>query len=257
MTGGVLDRLVRRAKRRAADLADGPSPPPPDHPAPSFRKAIGGRAALSVIAEFKRKSPSAGPLRDDDSGERARVYRGAGAAALSVLTEPDSFGGSLDDLTGAARASGLPVLMKDFVVEPAQIRAGWSSGAAAVLLIARCLDDDRLRRLHEEAASLGLDSLVEVHEESELDRALALEGALIGINNRNLDTLQTDRRRALGLLPRVPADRIGVAESGYLDPAHLVELRGLADAVLIGAALMRAADPSSFLRAAGGLPGAA
>ncbi len=211
---------------------------------------MGGRATLSVIAEFKRRSPSAGAIRNDDPATRAAAYRKAGASAISVLTDPDAFGGSLEDLQAASSASGLPVLMKDFIVDPAQIRAGWAAGASAVLLIVRCLDDARLRRLHREARSLGLDALVEVHDAAELERALALEDAIVGINNRDLDTLRTDRRRARDLLPRVPAGRIAVAESGYLEPEHLAELRGRADAVLIGTALMRAADPSAFLRAA-------
>ena len=250
MTDGVLERLVRGAEARAERLAAGPDPGPPDREPPSFREAIGGRHALSVIAEFKRKSPSAGAIRDDDPGARALAYREAGASAVSVLTDPDAFGGSLTDLQAASAASGLPILMKDFVVDPAQIRAGWAAGASAVLLIVRCLDDARLRRLHREARSLGLDTLVEVHDAPELDRALALEDAILGINNRDLDTLETDRRRARDLLPRVPSGRIAVAESGYLEPEHLTELRGRADAVLIGTALMRAADPSAFLRAA-------
>lgn len=211
---------------------------------------MGGRATLSVIAEFKRRSPSAGAIRNDDPATRAAAYRKAGASAISVLTDPDAFGGSLEDLQAASSASGLPVLMKDFIVDPAQIRAGWAAGASAVLLIVRCLDDVRLRGLYREARSLGLDTLVEVHDAAELERALALEDAIVGINNRDLDTLRTDRRRARDLLPRVPAGRIAVAESGYLEPEHLTELRGRADAVLIGTALMRAADPSAFLRAA-------
>ncbi len=251
--GGVLDALTRSAEARAARLAERPLRPT-GRPVsrPPFREALRGRGALSVIAEFKRRSPSAGMIREDDPAGRARAYRDAGASALSVLTEPDSFGGSFEDLTAAAEASGLPVLMKDFVVHPAQIRAGWAAGASAVLLIVRCLDDRRLRELHGEARALGLDTLVEVHDAAELDRALALEGAVIGVNNRDLDTLTTDRRRAAGLLPTVPPDRVAVAESGYLEPAHLAELRGLADAVLIGSALMRAADPAPFLKAATG-----
>lgn len=250
MTGRVLERLVRAAAGRAERLAAGPKPGPPDQEPPSFRNAIAGRDALSVIAEFKRKSPSAGVIRDDDPGARALAYREAGASAVSVLTDPDAFGGSLDDLSAASSASGLPILMKDFVVDPVQIRAGWAAGASAVLLIVRCLDDARLRHLCRETRSLGLDALVEVHDAAELDRALALEDAIVGINNRDLDTLRTDRGRARDLLPRVPSGRIAVAESGYLEPEHLTELRGRADAVLIGTALMRAADPSAFLRAA-------
>ncbi|MDE2711652.1 MAG: indole-3-glycerol-phosphate synthase [Acidobacteriota bacterium] len=250
MTDRVLERLVRAAEARAERLAAGPAPGAPERPAPCFHTAIGGRDALSVIAEFKRKSPSAGAIRDDDPGARALAYREAGASAVSVLTDPDAFGGSLDDLSAASAAAGLPILMKDFIVDPAQIRAGWAAGASAVLLIVRCLDDARLRQLHREARSLGLDALVEVHDAAELDRALALEDAIVGINNRDLDTLRTDRGRARDLLPQVPSRRIAVAESGYLEPEHLTELRGRADAVLIGTALMRAADPSAFLRAA-------
>lgn len=247
----VLDGLLRGAEARAAALARRPPSPEPGFARrPSFRAALSGKDALSVIAEFKRRSPSAGAIRDDDPAARTRAYRDGGAAAVSVLTEPDAFSGSFEDLTSAARASGLPVLMKDFVVREAQIRAGWAAGASAVLLIVRCLEDGELRRLHTAAGSLGLDCLVEVHDARELDRAIALEGAVIGVNNRDLDTLRTDRRRAAALLPRIPPDRVAVAESGYLEPGHLDELRGLADGVLIGSALMRAGDPASFLEAA-------
>lgn len=250
MTDRVLARLVRSAEARAKRLAAGLPPGKPEREPPSFGSAIGGRDNLSVIAEFKRRSPSAGAIRDDDPAVRARAYREAGASAISVLTDPDAFGGSLEDLKTAARVSSLPVLMKDFLVDPVQVRAGWAAGASAVLLIVRCLDDHRLRRLYEEARALGLDTLVEIHDAAELERALALEEAIVGINNRDLDTLETDRRRAAALLPDVPAGRIAVAESGYLEPAHLAELRGKADAVLIGTALMRAPDPAAFLRAA-------
>ncbi len=250
LAAGVLDDLLRSAEIRAAHLAEQPAPPPPSDPPPPFAAALEGREALSIIAEFKRRSPSAGRIRDDDPAARALAYRNAGASAISVLTEPASFGGAFADLTRARAASGLPALMKDFVVHEAQIHAGRAAGASAVLLIVRCLDGVRLEALHREAASIGLDTLVEVHDAAELDRALALEGAVIGVNNRDLDTLTTDRRRAAALLPRIPAGRIAVAESGYTEPAHLDELRGLADAVLIGSALMRAADPGPFLEAA-------
>ena len=249
----VLEGLIRNAHRRGAVLASAPPPPPPRTAALSFRKAVRGRGHLSVIAEFKRRSPSAGVIRNDDPARRARAYRRSGASAISVLTDPDAFGGSLADLSAAAASSSLPVLMKDFIVCPEQIRAGWSAGASAILLIARCLDDPSLVRLHSEAASLGLDVLVEVHDRAELDRALRLEDALIGINNRDLDTLGVDRRRALALLPRVPDGRVAVAESGYLEPDHLLELLGLADAVLIGTVLMKAPDPGPFLKVAAGL----
>lgn len=243
----ILEDLVAAARERAAALPVS-RPGPAVSPPPSFAAAVAGRERLSVIAEFKRRSPSAGAIREDDPGVRARRYRDAGAAALSVLTDPDAFGGSYADLTFATRASGLPALMKDFVVSPAQVRAGRDAGAAAVLLIARCLDDRTLGSLQAEARSAGLDTLVEIHDEAELSRALALPQALIGVNNRDLDTLEVDRARAAALLPRIPADRIAVAESGYLEPGHLDPLRGAADAVLIGTALMRAEDPAGFFR---------
>ena len=249
-SGSLLDTLTAAARERASRLPASAPGPPPARP-PSLAAAVAGRRTVSVIAEFKRRSPSAGAIREDEEpAERAVRYRDAGAAALSVLTEPTRFGGSLGDLTAAARASGLPALMKDFVVAPAQVRAGRDAGASAVLLIVRCLDDRQLRALYEEAVDDGLEALVEVHDAAELDRALALPNALIGVNNRDLDTLAVDRRRAASLLPRVPADRIAVAESGYLEPEHLTELRGAADAVLIGAALMRAKDPADFFRRA-------
>ncbi len=250
---GALDSLVRAARNRAAQLAAQlaacPTPELPSGPArPSFAAALRGRERLSVIAEFKRRSPSAGPIAADaDPAHQARRYREAGTAALSVLTDPDGFGGSFADLAAAAEASRLPTLMKDFVVHPAQMRAGRAAGAAAVLLIARCLSGSELADLDREARSLGLDVLVEVHDAEELERALALPEALLGINNRDLDTFEVDRRRADRLLGRIPEDRIAVAESGYRDPSHLAPLRGRADAVLIGTALMR--DPAMFRQA--------
>jgi len=160
-----------------------------------------------VIAEFKRRSPSEGAIRQDDPARRAVGYRDAGAAALSVLTAPDGFDGSLADLTAAALASGLPVLMKDFVVSAEQLRAGWSAGASAALLIVRALRPEALAALYREARRLGLDVLVEVHDRSELAQALDLEEALVGINNRDLDSLETDRRRASRLLGAIPRSR--------------------------------------------------
>ncbi len=242
----MLTGLVRSARERAAVLAALPDSGTPPAPVPTFAGAIRGKERLSVIAEFKRRSPSAGLIADADPADRARRYRDAGAAALSVLTDPVAFGGSFGDLTAATRASGLPALMKDFVVHPAQMRAGRAAGAAAVLLIVRCLDESELPDLYRQARSLGLDVLVEVHDADELERALALPEAILGINNRDLDTLEVDRSRADRLLGRVPGDRITVAESGYRKPSQLDPLRGRADAVLIGTALMRTADPAAL-----------
>ena len=243
---GVLDELVREARRRARAL---PDPGPVRCDRPSFAAALRGRQQLSVIAEFKRGSPSAGRIAADASiADQVFRYREAGAVALSVLTEPTAFGGRDRDLTEAAALVDLPLLMKDFVVDPRQVDHAAALGASAVLLIARCLDDAALEELAAVAGSRSLDVLIECHDEGEIDRALGIPRAVIGVNNRDLDRLVVDRQRALQLLPRIPADRIAVAESGYQEPGQLRALRGLCDAVLIGTALMRARDPGEFVR---------
>ena len=179
-------------------------------------------------------------------------YGRAGAAAISVLTEPSRFGGSVDDLSRAVAVSNRPVLMKDFVVDPRQIRQAAALGASAVLLIVRCLTRKELPDLAAEAAEFGLTPLIECHDLEELELALEIEQAVIGVNNRNLDSLEIELERAPVLLARVPPDRVVVAESGYETTAQLLEIRGLADAVLVGTALMRSGDPAAFIREATG-----
>lgn len=245
----VLAELVASARERVARL------PPFERelrgaPArPDFAQAVRGRDSLSVIAEFKRRSPSAGGIDETAAIERQLPrYASAGAAAISVLTEPTRFLGGDADLERAAQVVDLPLLMKDFVVDARQVRRARELGASAVLLIARCLDDAALRDLAAACATLGLAALVECHDAAEVDRALAIERAMIGVNNRDLDTLAIDLSLAPRLLARVPGDRVAVAESGYLEPRDAAGLRGLADAVLIGTSLMKSRDPAAFVR---------
>lgn len=242
----VLEQLVAEARQRARLL---PRAEPASRPeGVRFDDALRGREHLSVIAEFKQASPSRGRIARRDPDEQARRYVTAGASAVSVLTEPTHFGGSMEHLELVVRAVEVPVLMKDFVVDPAQIRMAAASGARAVLLIVRCLSAEELEELASAAVHYGLVPLVECHDEDELERALATEGAVVGVNNRDLGSLEIDRRRATRLLPQVPADRVAVAESGYESAEDTRELRGLADAVLMGSALMKHEDPGGLIR---------
>ena len=230
----VLDELVSAARRREL-----PPPRIPDRPAASLldalRRAVG--APIRVIAEVKRASPSRGVIRADaDAVATALAYEAAGAAAVSVLTEPTRFGGSFDDLVAVAGAVAIPVLCKDFVTTEAHILAAAGCGAAGVLLIARAIPRG-LDHLVEAALAAGIEPLVEVHDDVDLARALATAARLIGVNHRDLATLHIDRSRGEGLLNRVPPDRVRVAESGYEDPATM--RAAPADAVLVGTALMR------------------
>ena len=211
---------------------------------------------LSVIAEIKRRSPSKGSLAPDlDAGELAARYEAAGAAALSVLTDRDFFGGSLEDLIEARARVALPVLRKDFTVAERDLLDARIAGADAVLLIVAALDDDELRVLHDQASSLGLDVLVEVHDEAELDRALELDASLIGVNQRDLHSFAVDTDRALRVLQRFPASVVAVAESGVRDADDAQRLAsGGFDAVLVGEHLVTADDPGQALTLLSGHP---
>jgi tryptophan synthase beta chain len=236
------------AARRAADLADIRSDATDAPPAPRDLLLALARPGLHVIAELKRRSPSAGAIgaENDDILARARAYERGGAAAISVLCEPHWFGGSLDDLRAVRRAVRVPVLAKDFVVSSDQLHLLRDAGADVVLLLAVLHDAAALTNLVAEARSIGLEPLVEAHDELELERALSSEARLIGINNRDLNTLEVDVSRAEKLRSLVPDDRLVVAESGINDPRQLPRLRALGfDAALIGEALMRARDPGA------------
>ena len=214
-----------------------------------FNEAL-TRPALSLIAEFKRRSPSAGGIREDaDLTAQVTAYEQGGAAALSVLTDEAHFGGSLDDLRAARAACDLPILRKDFIVDPYQLYEAAAAGADAVLLIVRALEDEELSRLGHQARELDLDCLVEVHNEEELDRALEAGAETLGINNRDLDEGTVDIQTTFELMPDVPAGKTVVAESGISNREQLEELERIGvDAVLIGSTLMQAADPEAKVR---------
>jgi indole-3-glycerol phosphate synthase len=217
------------------------------------------RPGISVIAEHKRRSPSAGEIRAGATvTEIVEAYERGGAAALSILTEQRHFGGSLDDLQEALAASALPILRKDFIVDPYQVYESAVAGADAMLLIVAALDDDDLGLLYREAEGLDLDVLVEVHDEAELDRALEVVDAdVIGINNRDLVDFSVDVERTYELLSDVPAGKTVVSESGFHTREQLDDLERVGvDAVLIGEALMRAPDVEAASRELTGLEGA-
>src|SRR6476646_1556235 len=208
------------------------------------------RPGLSLIAEFKRRSPSAGELRPDAGvADTVRAYERGGSAALSILTEERQFGGSLHDLSAAWEASYLPILRKDFVVDQYQLYEAAANGADAVLLIVAALSDRGLAELYDEARGLDLDCLVEVHDEPDLERALGVGADVIGINNRNLADMSVDVQTTVDLLTDVPAGKTVVSESGYEHRGQLDELERIGvDAVLIGEALMRAEEPELAVR---------
>ena len=208
-----------------------------------------GRAA--VIAEVKKASPSKGVLREAfDPAAIAADYEQGGAAALSVLTDERFFQGSAAFLQTARAACGLPVLRKDFMVDPYQIDEARAMGADAILLIAACLDDAQMADLEAQALALGMAVLVEVHDADELERALKLATPLVGINNRNLRSFEVTLATTLGLLEQVPADRLLITESGILSRADVQRMRFAGvHTFLVGEAFMRAADPGAALRA--------
>jgi indole-3-glycerol phosphate synthase len=205
------------------------------------------RPGLSLVGEFKRRSPSGGEIRPGaDVAEAVQAYERGGAAALSVLTEERHFGGSLQDLREARAASSLPILRKDFTVDTYQLYEAAASGADAVLLIVRALTDRELERVQAEARAIDLDCLIEVHDTAELERALEHDAEVIGINNRDLDEGAVDVTRTYELMPDVPAGKTVVAESGISDRAEMAELERVGvDAVLIGEALMRSENPEA------------
>ncbi len=250
---GILARKRDEVAARRAAAADrelaaalGDAPPPRD-----FAGALSFRGGpVRVVAEVKRASPSAGAISSGlDAAAQARRYAEAGAACISVLTDGPGFGGSLDDLAAARRAVATPLLRKDFVVDRYQLLEARLAGADAALLIVAALEPDALRRLHADALSLGLAALVEVHDEREVEVALRAGARLVGVNNRNLHTFQVDLATSERLLPKLPEDVKGVAESGVRTPADARRLRAAGAAnLLVGEALVRAEDPGALLR---------
>ena len=222
------------------------------NPARGFIKAIEARIAKqlpAVIAEIKKASPSKGVLRENFNPVAiAKSYAANGATCLSILTDADFFQGSEKYLMQARSACNLPVLRKDFIVDPYQVYESRAINADCILLIVAALDDAMLAELLALAQQLGMDVLVEVHDAAELERALASGARLIGINNRSLQTFETSLENTLKLLPQIPADRLLVTESGILAPADVKRMRDNGvNAFLVGEAFMRAADPGAKL----------
>ena len=249
-----LDEILR-GRRVSVERAKAARPSSKMRPGASgddrrdFERALTAGLRPAIIAEFKRSSPSAGAIaRDADAGRVAAAYEKAGAVALSVLTEPDRFGGSFADLRAAREATSLPVLCKDFVIDAYQVREAAAEGADAILLIVAALDDRDLRGFIALARELGMAALVEVHDSTELDAAVRAGARIVGVNNRDLRTFAVDTATAMTVRSRWPAGIVSVAESGYRTAAD-IERCGSAgfDAVLVGEALMREADPGRAL----------
>jgi indole-3-glycerol phosphate synthase len=244
----IAPRLRRVEARELAACAM------PERPRPSFHAALARPGRLAVIAEMKRRSPSAGGISPGaDAATQAERYARAGADAVSVLTDERYFGGTLGDLEAAtarfaAQRHAVPCLRKDFMVHPIQVVEAAQAGASAILLIVRALAGAELAELFEAATLAGLDALFEVHTEGEIDRAVEAGARLIGVNNRDLATFQTDLALSERLVPLIPRGIVAVSESGISTLAHAARARACgAHAVLVGEALMRAPDPAALL----------
>jgi len=257
------DILRKIMHRKAEEVADRASRLPADHLVEGlaeaarprgFADALAAKIAAGragVIAEIKKASPSKGVLREDFRPAGIAVsYERGGAACLSILTDMDFFQGSDDHLRQARAACALPVIRKDFIIDPYQVYEARVIGADCILLIVACLDDHQLRDLNALARELGMDVLVEVHDAAELDRALRVPGRLIGINNRDLRTFEVSLETTIGLLDEIPEDRILVTESGIQRREDVSRMRrhGV-NAFLVGEAFMRAEDPGAMLAA--------
>ena len=245
-TRSEVERRKRELPLDAASLAGAPA----STGGHRFRDALAGEG-IGVIAEFKRRSPSAGALRERPQlAEIVSAYQRGGAVAVSVLTEGPNFEGALDDLAGARAACGLPLLRKDFIVDVYQLQEAVIAGADAVLLIVAALEASELASLHAAAQEFGLDVLVEVHDRDELATALGLGAEIVGVNNRDLRDFSVDVARTEALMDDVPGGVIVVSESGIARAEQLWRLRERGvQAVLVGESLMRSADPAAALTA--------
>ena len=255
MAGTYLDRIVAahrevaRADRRSrTDLLEQARSCPA---ARGFRSRLESTTSTAVIAEVKRRSPSKGDLRADlDPDALARQYESGGAACLSVLTDSEWFGGSASDLQAARKATSLPALRKDFTVDERDVLDARIMGADCVLLIVAALDDGELTQYCALARAVGLDALVEVHDDAELERALSAGADLVGVNQRDLVTFEVDRARAARMAPLIPDGVVSVAESGIEGPDDVARLADAGyGAVLVGESLVRSADAAAAVRA--------
>jgi indole-3-glycerol phosphate synthase len=244
----ILERILARKreevegmKSRAAELRAGAAGAPP---ARAFAAALKHPSEVRLLAEIKRCSPSAGWIREDaEVGAIAAAYEAGGAAAVSVLTDREFFGGELDHLRLARQRVSLPVLRKDFVVDALQVWEARGAGADAILLIVRALEDARMRDLLTLSSELGMDTLVEAHTEAEVERALSAGAGLIGVNHRDLGTFTTDVTLSARIAPQLAAEVTLVAESGIRSAADVDRLGDAGvDAVLVGESLMRQPD---------------
>ena len=256
--GGILGTIVGEAHARAAqlrerelELTEAADRAP--H-VPGFRDALQS-PAVGIIAEIKRRSPSKGWIKPGMSAaDQAVAYESGGAAAISVLTEPAHFGGSTDDLLGVRGSVRIPVLKKDFHVEPVQLIEARAIGASAALLIARALSPETLQRMADAGRSLGLELLIEIRDEEELRRALDVDARVIGINNRNLETLVIDPHTADRLLGLLPSSVTVIAESGIASRSDVERVAQYgADAVLVGSVISAAENPAAAVRALSGV----
>jgi indole-3-glycerol phosphate synthase len=252
----ILDDIVARTRadlverKRARPLAALEAEAARRPAARSLARALRQPGRITCIAEFKRRSPSAGWIAEHaQPAPMAQAYAAGGASAMSVLTDGPFFGGSLDDLVAARAASDLVILRKDFIVDRYQVVEARAAGADALLLIVAALTDAELASLLTATREAGLEALVEAHDADEVARAVAAGAQVVGINNRDLKTFTVDRELAARLRPTVPADRLIVAESGIRDAADVGRLRAAGvDAILVGETLMRAPDPAAGLR---------
>lgn len=230
-----------RARRPLAELQAALSSAPPVR---GFVESLANASGMGLIAEVKKASPSAGLIRADfDPVKIAKIYEAHGANCLSVLTDEKYFQGHLDFLTAARNAVGIPVMRKEFIIDPYQVLEARVAGADCILLIAECLDDCRMRELYFQASDLGMDVLIEIHESENLERVLKLDPPIIGINNRNLRQMKTDLAHTLDLADKIPPGTLLVSESGIKTNADVVRLHnGGAKAILVGESLMRSPD---------------
>jgi indole-3-glycerol phosphate synthase len=240
----AADKALVSPERLAAEVKDAP-------PARDFHAALAAGAEVRLIAEVKRASPSAGLIREDfDPVEIAKIYAASGAACISVLTDKPFFQGDLDFLRRIRKEVDVPLLRKDFIVDPYQLLQARAAGADCVLLIAECLSPDELKRLHDEAVGLGMQTLIELYDVENLDAVLATGTRLVGVNNRDLRTFKTDLRHTLRLRQMIPADRLVVGESGIAtrDDVRLLAGGGV-KAILVGESLMRKPDIAAAVKA--------
>lgn len=252
--GGTLGRIIEETKRRLPSLEGHRVLGESKQHRPSLRLAL-RTAKVGVIAELKRRSPSKGTLNNALNAGQSVLFERGGAAAISVLTEPEFFGGSLDDLIAVRSAVRLPLLKKDFHIDPSQLVEARVAQASAALLIVRALSPDQLTKMMNAAKLLELETVVEVRTEQELERALEAGAEIIGVNSRNLETLEVDDRVPERLIPKVPPHLITIWESGIrgIDNVRRAAECG-ADAVLVGSALSRSTDPAQLVQSLSDVP---